>query len=229
MSTVETSDSLSRSTYVRRMVLRNPEATLEQIQEAWIKDGNAESDLPKMHDIHVARNVLRRKYQVDEVQEIPRKTNGELNVTGILRLISKNDAEMNLAKARRMLESEGITFADALWNVMRHYDKKKVGKKSKSRRSNFSVEATDSPDENQNAGPRARRKGRRGRKPGSGRRGRKPSTMLNNETQSVDLLKIEATLDQMIQSVQEASYGEMARALREARRHVSKGILNAGG
>lgn len=229
MSTVETSENLSRATYVRRMVLRNPVATLEQIQEAWVKDGNAESDLPKMHDIHVARNVLRRKYQIGEVQEIPRKTNGELNVTGILRLISKNDSEMNLTKARRMLESEGITFADALWNAMRHYDKKKVNKTSKSRRRNISVEATDSPDENQNAGPRARRKARRGRKPGSGRRGRKPNTILNTEAQSVDLMKIEATLDQMIQSVQEASYGEMARALREARRHVSKGILNAGG
>lgn len=229
MSTVEKSDSLSRSTYVRRMVLRNPEANLEQVQEAWVKNGNSEADSPKMHDLHVARSFIRRKYKVDDIKDIPRKPNGELNTTGVLRLILKNDPDMDLNKARRFVESDGITFSDALWSVMRYYDKKKAGKKTKSRRNDASVETSDSPDENQNAGPRARRKARRGRKPGSGRRGRKPSTIRNNETQSVDLLKIEATLDQMIQTVQDASFGEMARALREARRHVSKGILNAGG
>jgi hypothetical protein len=216
MSAVEKSE-VSRSAFVRRMVLRSPDCTLEQVQEAWRKEGGAESDLPKPTDIRTARAILKKKYKIKDVADIPRKSNGDINISALLRHLTAKYPNADLPKLRKILDPDGITFSNALLTVMKHYELKKAKR--------VSADSTDSPDENQDAGPRARRRGRRGRKPGS--RNAVKSRKHESDDASIDLVKIEAELDRMILDVQQANHGDLVRALRQARRHVSSGILKA--
>lgn len=212
MSASESSTKVSRLGFVRRMILREHLSTLEQIQDAWKAEGNSESDLPSLADMRTAKSVLRKKYQVADLSEIPRKTSGKLNVTSMLRMVVEKYPNHDQAKIRKMIESDGIQFSNALWHAVRSNKK-------------FDQDIS-SPDENQNAGPRARRT-RRGRKPGRKIKTEVSVQTENSESFGLDLLKLEQVLDNMIQTVQGKKYSSLANSLREARRHVCKGILDA--
>lgn len=209
-SSSESSKGFVRTAFVRQMVMRNPDVTLDQVKQAWEKAGRSKDETPVMHDIHLARTIIRKKYGVKEPHQIPRKANGEVNVTGVLRLVLKKHPKYKMKQALRYLLPEGLTFTPSLWSVMMHHDRKAAGKPS--------VQLNDSPDDNQNAGPRARRK--------TNRRQVKANTKVNTSSLS-RLMDIEASLDQIIQKVDGAEMQNLAQALRDARRHISANIYMA--
>lgn len=214
----ETGENLTRSSFVRQMIMRNPNVSLEEIQDAWGKAGHT-TDLPKSHDMHMARTKIRNKYGVADPIEIPRKKSGEINVTGLIRLVLQNNPTYNEKTMRRFLLPEGIEFTTSLWSVMRCADKKKAMASQNQEKVDLG-----SPDENQNAGPRARRRGVRGRPRFSENRKTHVLESKPEVDSSVDLMQIEESLDLLIQQSTDPVY---IQALRSARRHISMGILTS--
>lgn len=213
----ESKETLNRANFVRRAIMLKPESTLEQIQASWVELGNSKENLPNAQDLHTARTVIRRKYGVDDPKDIPRKKNGELNIVGILRLVHKKYPNYKMAQVRKHIGFEGISFNNSLWAFMKRQERQKANQ-GLVEQNDF-----DSPDPNQNNGSRARLSKRPGRPYGS-----KNKTKLNsNVVSEVDLLKIESALDEIINQVQNSHYNELAQVLRNARRYVSKDILNS--
>jgi hypothetical protein len=208
-----------RLTFVRSMVMRTPDITLDQVHKEWTEAGGSSSDLPKLHDIHISRSFLRKKYGVEDLSQIPRKKNGDLNITGILRSIRNMHPDYNMRKVRNFVASDGIEFTDSLWSVMASHEKKIAAKGGES------PKKTDSPDANQNSGPRARYFGKR--KSSRKTKNVREVQSVDNNGSEIDLLKVEIQLDKMIQDAHNARMEEVAKALRDARRHVSSGILKA--
>jgi len=204
MST-ETQRGASRSSFIRKSLMKNSEVTLEELQREWMNQGNTEEIKPT--DVQQAKSIVRRHLGIKDLNEIPRKPNGDLNVTAVLRLVISKHSNEKLAKVKEWLKSDGVNFSNGLWHSVRSSENSK------------NIDGLDSPDENQDAGPRARRKNV---KSSSNSVSKSPKA-----SEKIDLIQIESMLDEMINSAQEANYSKVAQALREARRHVASGILSS--
>jgi hypothetical protein len=115
----QSADSLKRATLIRRFVLRNPNANLEDLQKYWDKAGYPSASRPKKsQDLYLVRSVLKRKYGINSLDQIPLKKSGELNVTGLLRLVRKQKPKITERACRAFVAADGVEFSPALWSVM---------------------------------------------------------------------------------------------------------------
>jgi hypothetical protein len=115
----QSADSLKRATLIRRFVLRNPNANLEDLQKYWDKAGYPSASRPKKsQDLYLVRSVLKRKYGINSLDQIPLKKSGELNVTGLLRLVRKQKPKITERACRAFVAADGVEFSSALWSVM---------------------------------------------------------------------------------------------------------------
>lgn len=197
---------IEKGTFIRRYIIMHPEAGLKEVQDAWTKQGHPENKKPNSsQDIYLARNLIKKKFGIDNINEIPKKKSGEINVTGVLRLIRKRKPNITFKNCQNLLSKEGIEFSQALWSAMLIHEKKKYGK-------NIS-----------NADLKTSRK-KTSRKSTK----LKKSSKVHQNTNSVDdLVNIETQLDSMIESVRSINQSEVVELLRDARRFLSSKILRA--
>lgn len=197
---------MKKGTFVRRYVIRNPEANLKEIQDAWVSEGHPEKNKPaSSQEVYLARTQIKKKFGIKNLNDIPKKKSGEINATGLVRLIRKRKPSISFKACQTLLAKEGIEISHALWSAMINYEKKNptsVAEKSinKTSRKKTSRKSTKL----------------------------KASSKVHQNTTSVDaLVNIEVQLDSMIENVRSINQSEVVELLRDARRFLSSKILRA--
>jgi len=150
----EPSQELSFAAWMRNQLILNPEITLEQLQAAYEGTDFPKKNKPKqMQVIYQARTSIKQRWGV-ELTELPRNTDGSLNMSGMIRLfLDKKGVEANEAAAREFFATDGLELKPGTFsNAKSTYMKKK----------NEPVTL----DPNQSSGPRSRHVASRGKPPG---------------------------------------------------------------
>jgi hypothetical protein len=197
---------LTRASWARHQVLLNPEITLEQIQTAYDKTKFPKKDRPKKEGvIHSARSQLRKRWEWESLDEIPLHQGG-LSVRGFVWRYFEmfGYEETTYEDVHKYMGLDGIHLTKANYsNAHAVYGK--------------GPHKADSPDANQDAGPRAGAPGKRKyKRKKSKRRGKKEieaTTLQKYE-------KMEKQLDALMVEAEALKDGKLATALRGARRRA---------
>lgn len=191
----KSSQEITKSTFVRRLVLRNPNIALGEVGKLWNKAGMSSKDKPNQHDIYQAKSVIRKRYGINDFDQLPRKKSGEVNITGLMRLLRIKNPSISNKECEEILQLDGFSFSKALWSVMLNAEKKKSSIRSKSKKT-------------ARVSSRAKRK-----------------ASVETQRSDSRLIDVESKLDDLIDFAKSLNEGEVIRLLKEARRHASKSIL----
>ena len=169
-------DAFSRAVWVRQVLIRRPEITLEQLQKEYDK-GSKRPKSKRPNSVRVisqARKELCKRYGVYNIDELPRTKQGKVVTAGMIRLfLDKFGADVVFSKAESYLAADGLSITSGQFSTVRAAWSG-VDKKAK---------AEESPDPNQHTGPRARKAVPRQR-----RKNRKPDRLNKTDTGSLELL-----------------------------------------
>lgn len=198
------------ASFVRQQVIRKPNISVEELCDAWAESGGAKSDEPTPQQVYTARSTLLQKYEVGSLEQIPRKPNGDLNTTGLIRLLLKKDPNLTENACRLRLKADGVELSSDLWRKVKQQVRAESG--------------TYSPDQNQDKGPRARKQGKRGRPKGSVNKAKGESASTVEDSQS-RLERLEDQLDALIQEAKSISNSDVISALKDARRRISSQLV----
>lgn len=157
-------NKLSQAAFIRSVLLRSPDITLEQLQAEHDKAGRSAEDRPdSKHDIYRQRGILQDRW--GKLSKLPRMKSGRLNVAALLRAYLAKHGKVGHAEAAEFFAMDGLSFPQGAYYKALAPKTKKVGRKARKTRKGH-----DSPDPNQHSGPRARRLSKIGRPAGSRKR-----------------------------------------------------------
>ena len=139
MSAETEEKQLSYSGWVRQQMLLTPNLTLEQLQEAHENsDWDKSSHPTEKQVLYLQKGVLCKRWGIKSLDELPRKSSGVLNLSGMVRLFLKKYPNKSSADCVKFFALDGLELSEALFFNARGTFRKK-----------------ESPDDNQYAGPRA--------------------------------------------------------------------------
>lgn len=205
---------LSRAGWIRGQIIQRPDITFEQLLTAYEKAGLPKGERPKdIQVIYQARNSLMKRYGLNSVEEIPRKPNGELNMAGLVRLFRKLHPDFTDEAAKNFFAQDGIKVSDAILHYVRYNPEKQVV-------------SNESPDENQDAGPRAGADTRKKREPkGKRRRRTKEERLSELKDEASTYERWERQCEALMAEAEHLGDSAMVKAFRQARRAASAGVL----
>ena len=213
----KTEPELSRAGWIRQQVLQNPNITLEQLQEAYNKTDYPKKDCPKVKQVlYQANNQIRKRWGVDPA-DIPRKPNGEINLSAMVRLYIDNFGDQGTpADCVAYFATDGLELGSTIFSQIKSKNTKQAVKPEQ-------TESEESPDANQETGPRAGAPTKRRVK----RRGGKRGKVVAEAGSHLDKYQeIESKLDKLIAEAEEMKAWPLAADLKNARRRAGAGILS---
>lgn len=172
-----------RNQWLRDRILRKPSGTTQELLDQWNKDKSIPRGTKPLAnpDIHSARYTLRMKYGVEKIDELPRaKPNGDPDIEALLKLLlKKHENKLTEKQATNFMRQDGLNLTSEVFvRVMGEVSGKPVkpadnggaaaAPASQPATSSPPTGGTvddESPDANQNSGPRARLFGQPGRPP----------------------------------------------------------------
>jgi len=194
----------SRSANIRRLVLENPELTLEQLRSLYRERFN-ETIPDKPHILYQEKSNVRKRLGLEELTSLPQH-NGRFNISGFLRDFC---ASFDEHEAIDFSAYFGIEVSSALYRTAMKLVERGDGPAV--------IKPTDfEPDANQHTGSRTRKKGKPGRK----------SAKSDIQTDSVTYETIEDSLDELIHRSSSLN-PKLVQTLKNARRQVGAIILEA--
>lgn len=202
-------EGLTRAGWLRQQLFIRPDLTLEQAQTAFDK-----TDLPKaerptdMQAIYGSRNALLKRYGLENMDQIPRKPNGELVMSGLIRLYLKLYPQATCEEAIRHFALDGLVVNKAIFDYTRRHQ---------------TVTDTTSPDENQEAGPRAGANTRKKRV--VKKRRTRAERVAELKDVAVTFEKMERALESLIEEAEHLGKSRLVQKLRDARRAASAAVL----
>ena len=204
-----------KAKFVRSNVLKDSGTTFESITSEWEKLGLPKNDKIVLQHLYQARSTIKIKYNINDMSEIPRTPNGKLDELGLCKLLLKKNPKLSEQLCRERLATDGIELTSDVWKKASHPYKVE---KSNSDQTLDSIQETE---------PRMRFSKRRSRKasqkviPASS----DSEASLKKDIES-QLTKMEASLDSLIASISKIGNSNLVTDLRDARRRISRGILN---
>lgn len=204
---------LSRAGWIRQQVLQKPDITLEQLQKAYDKTDYPKKDKPKAKQVlYQANNQIRKRWGV-EPSDIPRKPNGELNLSGMTRLYLDMFPESNTAECLAYFATDGLELGPTIFSQIKSKNTKVVVGKAEET-------SDESPDSNQDTGPRAGAPKKRRKK-----KQRRAKIEAEAGSHLDKYQEIENRLDKLIAEAEEMKAWPLAADLRNARRRAGAGVL----
>lgn len=201
--------NISKKNFVRSSIISEGLNSLMEIKE-FAKKSDYTLQI-EQSDFDYAENAIKKDYDVDSLDEIPRKRNGKINISQMLRKIFRKDVNAPMNFVKTILGADGITFSNDLFKIIR---------------SEILREKSEliSPDKNQDIGNRAEFK--------KERKKRVPKDKFEIEKTLdlkfdlvVQLLAVEDTLDILILQ-SKITYNQNAiEILKEIRRQISYGAI----
>ena len=161
-------EEFSRAAWVRATVLSNPNIDLEGLQKEYDKGNFPKDKRPEnIQVVYQARTELCKRWGVASMEEFPRNKEGKINTAGMIRLfLAKHGIDSVFKKAIAFFEKDGLKMTTGVYSNQKSiYTKKQTA---------APLESSDSPDVNQNAGPRVGKPRRQYKKRG-GKRPAKPT------------------------------------------------------
>lgn len=193
---------MSRSGWIRSQLLQNPEITLEQLQKAYDKTKFLKKDRPMSEQLlHQARSQLRGRWETP-LEELPRKPNGELSVSGFFFLCFKK-GHTTYDASRKYMGADGIEVSKS------SYDNAHAA---------YIKEFGDVEEEPRAGTPGKRKYVRRGK----GKR----SKRVVETTTFQEYEKIESQLDGLMAKAEALKDGKLAAVLKQARRQAGAFIVS---
>lgn len=176
-------DEFSRAAWVRGVVLRRPSIDLEQLQEEYDRGGTRPKDKrpTEIQVIYQARTELIRRWGVASVEDLQRR-DGKLIMAAMIRLyLTKFGTEKTHSDAIAYFEADSLPLASGVFSNQKSIfvakEAEAADKLKMTDEPNVSLPGDDdSPDTNQDAGPRARKVSRKGRRPGAKNKPRQTKT-----------------------------------------------------
>jgi hypothetical protein len=150
-------DQLLINKFIRQRLMRNPQITVEELNEQFSNSGGSGQINGPL--VSAARYTLKKKYGVKNLEELLRRTNGDPNISQLIRLLKKRHGNMSEAQCRYWLTQDGIQFSTSLFKRLMSEDDTNT------------VPPVESPDPKQASGPRARKVTNKGRPVGSKNKG----------------------------------------------------------
>jgi hypothetical protein len=197
-------EKIEAAGFIRRCVVRKPDTTLEEILVLWEKDKHVTGKKPTEQQLHSVRYQIKQKYGIADLSELPIKAGGDVNITGLIRLLLKKHPTMTEKQCGHYMRQDGFEYTPALFRTTQQ-------------QMNAGSASNGSPDENQGKGPRARVK-RRGRLPKEkkDKLGLTPTARKTGE----QYVEMENLMDDLVQQARTIEDSELVEMLRNARRHV---------
>lgn len=229
---------------IKRVILRKPKANLEDVQRAWDRAGHPTKDRPDdAQKISTIRYQIKKKYGLSDITMLPIKTDGEPNISELMRLLFKKHPDMTDEQCRLWFSQDGLEYTGPLFASVKRgleeanrgaipsapTDSTPVAKPKEATVSQSQPKSADvtSPDANQTSGPRARLLGKPGRKPNT-----PPAegVLQSQDEPDKDYRSLEDDLDELIAKAREIEDSGLVERLREVRRYVIvKGVDLAEG
>lgn len=224
----------------RRFVLAHPRLSVDELKDAWQQEGEA-GIKPDKQAWYAARTSLESRYGVS-LEDLPLKTDGTPNISGLLRLLIQNKPTLSQKQITNMLEADGLTFSPKLYHNA--LDDVQGTRSPKKKKKTAGWSAATRPTEPQNehkadpllkTGPRARyepprqprKKAKNGRRKKAGRRQNHEFGFQVSEVEreiGQTFLRWEDEIDELIQRCREETNGPMIERLKTARRTIMGGL-----
>ena len=199
-----TETEFSRAACIRRIIIENPEITLEELRAKY-KEEYKETLPDKIHLLYQEKANVRKKLGCVDLSTLPTHHN-RFNLTGFVRDFCVGMTEDD---ARKFVEYFGFELSSAVYrNGIRAAETQ-------------GPTTSFEPDANQNTGSRTRKKGTPGRK-------KADAVPLPTTPVVVSGYEaIESSLDTLIQQAQSLNDSSLAESLKNARRQVGASILGS--
>jgi len=206
---------LNRASFVRGQVLVNPDITLEELQSAYDKTNLPKLDRPKTESvIHSARSQLKKRWELESLDEVPRKSNGELNVRKFIWMYFDmfGTDDITHEHVYHYLALDGIEVTKSNYsNASSVY---------KSKEPITAIISEDPEEETPRAGKPGKRKYTRRKAKGQGRQKREPLPVDEYE-------QIESVIERLLAKAEVLKDHKLANHLRQARRQVGTVLVKA--
>jgi len=196
---------------VRRMILENPEMTFEELCSQYEGPGSIPD---KKRILYQEKTSIRRKLKINEA-DLPRH-HGRFNISGFIREFC---SDMNYNETHRFCSYFGLDVSIGLYKI--------ALQRVKSEPVDDNYDEYFEPDANQNTGPRARKKGRRGPKKGGSKQDSGENVVESNDVVLPTYESIENSLDVLIQQAAEIKDSNLVKSLKNARRQAGASILGS--
>lgn len=215
-----TDSDFNRAGWVRSQLIRNPEITLEQLQREYDKGSSRPRNMRpnNVQIIYQGRTQVRKRWGLDAA-DLPRKPDGKINVSALVRLYLDMFPDHTASEAEPYFETDGIKLKPNQFASIRSTWKSKKGDNAVVK----TEQPTGSPDENQDAGPRARKRAPQGRRKGTGKKKREEMSSEEQRRERYEVL--ENSLDKLIAEAGDLRNPALAKVLKDARRRASAGVL----
>lgn len=201
--------NISKKNFVRSSIISEGLNSLMEIKE-FAKKSDYTLQI-EQSDFDYAENAIKKDYDVDSLDEIPRKRNRKINISQMLRKIFRKDVDAPMNFVKTILGADGIKFSNELFKIIRS---EILTEKSKS----------ISPDKNQDIGNRAEFK-KESKKRVPKNKFEIEKTLDLKFDLVVQLLAVEDTLDILILQ-SKITYNQNAiEILKEIRRQISYGAI----
>lgn len=104
--------------YLRYLILCNGAITYEQALAKWKKQFPDEKKEVTQQNYYQARSSLKIKYGVDDVGNLPHKTNGTPNISALVRLMLVKKAGITFKQCQTNLASDGVILTKENWRAV---------------------------------------------------------------------------------------------------------------
>lgn len=201
------------SVFIRNMLLMNPNITHEEMVAEHERLGLPSDERPNPTRIRNLGYNLRDKYGVADIQSLPRKLNGDINVSRLIRLYLTKNPNATAAQTQDALALDGVSYSPALYGQMMQQLKGVV--RSKKQKTAPIVPKVNEVDDLQASTPRARL---------LPKERSKPKKVVGQPTNHNDTyLAMEDQLDALMQQARAIENLSLVDALRSVRRQVIVG------
>lgn len=191
----------NNSVIVRYLLLEYPSISYEDLLLKYQQMGFAYNNRPTPESMRNMRSHLKQRYGCAP-EDIPRKPNGSLNVSELIRCYVKKNPKAKLGETKKALALDGVQFTSALF-----------GQIIKSNRKKSKVAKSKEDSDLQSSEPRARLEK-------SDLKLKVQIEPQNNISVQDQYMKMEEILDELVQSAKKLENMELANILRQARREV---------
>ena len=214
-------DEFNLSQWIRSVVIKRPEITLEQLQSEYDRSSSRPRDRrpEEMQPVYAAKAAICKRWGVTSIDDLPRNTDGKLNMSGMVRLfLQKVGTDKTELDAAPFFEKDGLKLSPGSFS-----NAKSTFLKSLESNGPEPEEALDSPDENQNNGPRARKVTGKGRKKMT-KKTESEKTPAEQRRERYETM--ETSLDKLILEAGDLRNHDLVKVLKTARRRASAGVLS---
>lgn len=126
----------NRSRWMRAVIIQNPEIGIDELVAKYNKERHPAAKRPDQQNLYQVRSQLVKRWNLESIESVP-FDNGKVDLSALLQRYFEHHGDSSNEKIKKFFDTDGLVVKDEVIDAIR-------------KEGNF-----DSPDANQNSGPRA--------------------------------------------------------------------------